>query len=459
MAEGDSVWKAPEAALSSREAQLGPPPYRRLAVTLAAPVVYFALTRLPIPTLGQDALAHLATIPGYDPLTTSLASLGITPLVSAFLIVELVAMVVRPWSHLRTSGPAGRRKLNTAVYLLAFVLTSVQSSLLATNLQALVPGTPLLATAACIASTTFLLAGLASAVDRFGLGGGYPVLIGAAALPAAYGLGRSLLDSVQRNLLAPMYVALVLVVLVGTAGVAVLVLRLGKTRTPGLALRAPACGILPIGMATGLLTMPATLSSLSGTSGELTAELHPGSIAYWIAVVILTAVFAALGSWLFNRPTLVGDAIVRVTEGRREPAAESAREQLGAVIAVSIVFLLGLVIASGLLVWVVAGALTFDLLTAVVVTALVFDLVREWRFRRIVPNAVRTWPIHRVYAVAPALLALERAGIPAHPRSLRLRTLYQFFAPEVPIDLLVPSSRQEEARRILAEVMPVFEER
>lgn len=454
----DSVWKPPESALSSREAGLGPPPYRRLAVTLAAPIIYFALTRVPIPTLAREDLDRLAAIPGYDPLTASLASLGLSPVISAFLVVEVLAIVVRPWAHLRTSGPDARRKLLRATYTLVVVFTLLQSGLVALNLQALAPGTPVASTAACVASITFCLVGLAALVDRFGLGGGYAVLIGATVLPTVQSLGRSLLESVQRNLLAPLYVGLVFVVLTGVAAITVVVLRLGRTRTPGLALRAPASGILPIGMATGLLTLPTIFSSFSDTPGALTGELHPGSLAYWGLLLLLTGFFGVLGGWLFNRPTLVGDAIARVTQADPDRAAEAARERLGAVTVVSVLFLVGLVAASGLLSRVVAGALTVDLLSAVLLTALVFDLIREWRFRRRFPDAVPAWPIHRVYAVAPALLALERAAIPAHPRAVRFRSLYQFFAPEVPIDLLVPSSRREEARAILQEVMPVLEE-
>jgi hypothetical protein len=101
----------------------------------------------------------------------------------------------------------------------------------------------------------------------------------------------------------------------------------------------------------------------------------------------------------------------------------------------------------------VSGALFVDVVLMVVLTALILDLIAEWRFRRLFPRASSAWPIHRVHAVAPALVVLERAGIPAHPRSLRQRTLYQFFGPEVPIDLMVPAEKLEEARALLAKLL------
>jgi hypothetical protein len=51
--------------------------------------------------------------------------------------------------------------------------------------------------------------------------------------------------------------------------------------------------------------------------------------------------------------------------------------------------------------------------------------------------------------VDKALLALENAGIPAFPRAVHHRTLWHFFAPYIPVVIMVPKSKSEEAGAIL----------
>lgn len=54
---------------------------------------------------------------------------------------------------------------------------------------------------------------------------------------------------------------------------------------------------------------------------------------------------------------------------------------------------------------------------------------------------VPVWPEHRLYAVDAALTALGRQGIPAVARRVYQRALWQFFAPLIPIQIMVPPDR------------------
>jgi hypothetical protein len=245
--------------------------------------------------------------------------------------------------------------------------------------------------------------------------------------------------AVKRELLSGLHIAVIVALLGGVVAVTVYLLKLGRTQVPGLVLRVPASGIIPLGMAASLLTA--------------FQWLNPYAATYWIAFLLTSIVLAAGLSYLFNRPTLVGDALMQVTHQDRETLWDHARSQLGAVTAVTASFIGGIVVVSGFFGWLVSGAVFVDVALTVVLTALILDLLAEWRFRRAVPDAVCAWPLERVYAVGPALLALDRAGIPAHPRSLRQRTLYQFFGPEMPIDLMVPAAKLEEAQHLLAEAL------
>ena len=83
--------------------------------------------------------------------------------------------------------------------------------------------------------------------------------------------------------------------------------------------------------------------------------------------------------------------------------------------------------------------------------AVLLDLRGDWRALGDRPDLVPAWPLHRMYRLDPALLRLERAGIPAHAKSRYVRTLLQFFGPYAPVVLLVPRDRVTDAEAILRE--------
>jgi hypothetical protein len=93
----------------------------------------------------------------------------------------------------------------------------------------------------------------------------------------------------------------------------------------------------------------------------------------------------------------------------------------------------------------------FSLVAVVVIVALVLDVIAEAKAVGRHGELVPVWPEHRLYAVDGALDTLDRNGIPAVARSAHLRALWHFFAPYIPIQILVPRSRAEDASRLLHE--------
>jgi hypothetical protein len=77
------------------------------------------------------------------------------------------------------------------------------------------------------------------------------------------------------------------------------------------------------------------------------------------------------------------------------------------------------------------------------------DVADEVRFRGQNGALARVWPVHRLYLLPVMLKALETAGIPAFARARRNRTLWNFFAPWYPVDILVPVDRASRAEAIL----------
>jgi preprotein translocase subunit SecY len=162
---------------------------RRLAVTAIALVVYSLGTRVPLPGLHPEALAQLGMANGALH-RLSLFALGIGPLVTVLILVELAKIIaprLRAWEQ---SDPAHRVRLNRIVVRLGLIAAAAQASGLALaleNVGGLVaePGTPFRLT--CIATLvagTALVIWLADQITRHGIGSGVWLLFMAPLLGA-----------------------------------------------------------------------------------------------------------------------------------------------------------------------------------------------------------------------------------------------------------------------------------
>jgi preprotein translocase subunit SecY len=116
----------------------------------------------------------------------SVFALGMGPLVNAFLLVELAALVVPSWRPLRHGGPTGRRALGRATAYLAVVLAAVQAYFIASYLQALSDGgaelfagglKSRLLVVLTLVGGTMILAWLIAGICQRGLGNGFAVLL------------------------------------------------------------------------------------------------------------------------------------------------------------------------------------------------------------------------------------------------------------------------------------------
>jgi hypothetical protein len=152
----------------------------------------------------------------------------------------------------------------------------------------------------------------------------------------------------------------------------------------------------------------------------------------------LTAVFAIGLGFLFNRPSKVAafgpDAWPRV----RRAVTHST----------------GYVLGLGSLGWFLGAQPGFegiDVVPLVAAVAVLLDVIAEVRAIRAHGDLVPVWPEHRLYAVEGARDALERSGIPSLARSVHQRALWHFLAPAIPVQIMVPEARAEEASTLLHE--------
>jgi preprotein translocase subunit SecY len=427
----------------------------RVALTcIVPPLAVWLCPMVPLPGVDQAQLAgKFPQLAGSGRI--SAFTLGLSPVLSAFILVEIVALCVPRWRALRHGGPAARGRLLSATWKLALAVGVVQAfgvALYLEGMRLLAADTRvsrLLVVLSLVTGTcSFVL--LARWLDEAGLGGGFSVLALSVYLRPLTLTG---LEAAFRRMLAEPGDALpALVAAALTCGATVLLLRVrGPASRYGVApIRLPACGIVPLQHATfflALVTAGASLGLWSRATGSFTSGLGFQALA---VRMVLIAVLAIMWSILFNRPANVMTLAARTAETTGAEARRQIQDSLRRAIAWSVAYVLVL----GLVDWFVARcdpAATLCALIWAMLAAIVLDVVQEAQARSRLGELEAVWPEHRLYALDTALATLAQAGIPAFARSANHRALWHFFAPFIPVEILVPPARAEEASALLHE--------
>jgi hypothetical protein len=252
--------------------------------------------------------------------------------------------------------------------------------------------------------------------------------------------------------ISPVEIGILVLVLAAFVLLFTRTLRAGAGALP--AVPAPTCGIVPAQVAASLLLVPAGLVGWFPSLVVWAGALHPGSSAYQVANAVLVLALALLAARLFCAPRAVVAAWSAAELGADPPVQEGAvRKALSAANSLSLFTLLAIAIVPSLaMAW--AGLLGGKaLVLLLVLVAVVLDVGTEVRARIRGEELVAVYPLHRVYAVEPVLAALAAAGIAAHVRGRYVRALWHFFAPFVPIEVMVPPGRAAEAEAICARIV------
>jgi hypothetical protein len=95
-------------------------------------------------------------------------------------------------------------------------------------------------------------------------------------------------------------------------------------------------------------------------------------------------------------------------------------------------------------------AAILDPISLIIATATIADVVAEARDRR--RGLVIAWPLHDPLLADVVRDRLAAAGIDAHIQARRLRSLLWIFGAYVPMHVLVPEDRAEDAARMCREL-------
>jgi preprotein translocase subunit SecY len=205
---------------------------RRLTFLLLALVVYRVGAHIPVPGINPDQMAQLFKSQAGGILSLfnmfsggalsrfAVFALGITPYISASIIMQLMTYVVPSLEALKKEGESGRRKITQYTRYGTLGLALFQALVIATALEGspglvISPGIAFRMTAvvSLVAGTMFLM-WLGEQITERGLGNGISILIFggiAAGLPGALGQFATLVGQGSMSIVAALFVTAMVV--------------------------------------------------------------------------------------------------------------------------------------------------------------------------------------------------------------------------------------------------------
>lgn len=417
-------------------------PWMRLAVVPLAGVVVVALPYVPALGLSPDALD--------DRMVEAHAGmLGLTPVLLAYIVVELFALAVPTWRRRRHAGPEARAPLSHAVVAVAFVFAVLQAWPIAQlfgSIDLLPPGVlPRVLFVGSLVAGTLVYVITAEVIRRRGLGNGYAALLVAGWLVAAI-RATDVDPRIGEATLGHLDLAVGLAAAVAAGLVVATVLRWRIARVGELPVRPLTSGVAPLGHVMGYAVV-------AGVLGAYALSL-PDAWTIWIVGLAhrpelalgLVVVLAVAWSCAFTRPALILPYAARV--GLAPPAwaswAAAVALTLGALVVVTLVEHLLFATRP-------PAAQVAAPLVVVIASAWLLDVIDGLRCRR--GELVRVWSLHDADHVELVVHALGEAEVPYHLAGANLRLALGWFGPFAPIDVFVPVGHASEAR---ARLVPLF---
>jgi preprotein translocase subunit SecY len=319
-------------------------PWGRLWFLLGALVVYRIGAHIPVPGIDPVRLAELFKsqeggilgmlnmFSGGALARFTVFALGITPYISASIIMQLVSIVSPQMEALKKEGETGRRKITQYTRYFTVVLASVQAFFIAVGLESqaglvLDPGLGFrFVTVTTLLTGTMFVMWLGEQITERGLGNGISIIIFAgiaAGLPGALG---GLASSVSNGSIGALSAIIIMILVVAVTFFVVFVER-GQRKilvnyakrqvgnkiyggqTSHLPLKLNMAGVIPPIFASSIILFPATIVGWATTGADtanpavrflkdLAASMGPGepihALLYAIAIVFFCFFYTAL---------------------------------------------------------------------------------------------------------------------------------------------------------------------
>ena len=319
-------------------------PWGRLWFLLGALVVYRIGAHIPVPGIDPVAMAQLfkqneGGILGMFNMFSGGAlsrfavfALGITPYISASIIMQLVSIVSPQMEALKKEGESGRRKITQYTRYFTVVLALFQAFGIAVALEAqqglvIDPGIGFrFVTVVTLLTGTMFLMWLGEQITERGLGNGISIIIFAGIAAGLPGALSGLFTLVSNGSIGS-FSAIIIVILVALVTYAVVFVERGQRKilvnyakrqvgnkiyggqTSHLPLKLNMAGVIPPIFASSIILFPATIvdwftrgkdvnSPVVGFLKDLAASLSPGepihALLYAVAIVFFCFFYTAL---------------------------------------------------------------------------------------------------------------------------------------------------------------------
>jgi preprotein translocase subunit SecY len=301
---------------------MGPELRRRIAFTVGVLLVYRLGTCIPLPGIDLTIWQQLGQRQPAGVHAMAIFALGITPYMSAAVLLRLVTIVAPPLQRLRGGGERGNRIICAYALYLALLFAAFQAYVLSRGLEEfpqLVTEPGLLfriSTVVMLTGGTFLAIWLSEQITMWGVGNGLALILFTGVvidfmrgLPAVFAASvdfarRGVFESNLMLAFAFFLVAFVaMIVFMELARRRVPVeypaRQVGhRGRTSSLSLKLNNAGIIPIIVGSWLLSLPLVLRSFGGGQGSwfraVAAEFEHGRPAFLIATAVVIILLALL---------------------------------------------------------------------------------------------------------------------------------------------------------------------
>lgn len=304
---------------------------RRVLFTLAMLAVYRAGIHIPVPGVDQEAMKALwdqaagnlfgvlDLFSGGNLRRISVFALGIMPYITASIILQLMTSVYPSLKKIQEEGELGRRKITQYTRYLTVVLCFVQGIGISVWLQrqpGLVTGAGgagfvTVAVLTLMTGTMFIM-WVGEQITERGVGNGISLLIFAGIVVGIPSAVKQLFEKIQDPQSALFVIALIVVMILVTAGIVFFERGTRKiptnhtrrmvgrqmiaTQSSHLPLKVNIAGVIPVIFASSVLAIPQTLSTFGSWGWLQTVNTwlgggHPVYELLFIALIIIFAFF------------------------------------------------------------------------------------------------------------------------------------------------------------------------
>jgi len=298
---------------------------RRVAFALGALLVFRIGTHVPLPGIdlgvwarvfhdGRSVLGTLDISAGGAIGRLAVFALGITPYISAAIILQFVGFFFRRLRALRDAGEAGRRKIDRYTLVLTLLMAAVQSYGIASALESInglvaSPGWPFrLSIIVTLTGGTVFLVWLADQITTRGIGNGIALMLCAGIVTQLPQTIAIAFDLSRQGVLSGNVLAILAILLVALTGVVVLVEKarrsepvVFKAGASQLSFKLNGAGVIPSVVASLVLALVLVLATLAGIDAATPTGsrwFDPGQplflLGYALAIFLCVYLYTAL---------------------------------------------------------------------------------------------------------------------------------------------------------------------